>query len=144
MKDNFYIAIDFDGTIAKHEFPNIGEVVPGAIKWIKRFKKLGAKIILWTMRSDGQDAGDVLNDAIRFCSKRGITFDAINYNLFETWSSSHKQYAHVYIDDAAIGCPLVYGMHDKPYVDWDIVGPMVEEAIQYHNVNKFFKDEQRK
>ena len=47
------IAVDFDGTIVDHVFPEIGAAVPGAFKWLKRFKEAGATLILWTMRSDG-------------------------------------------------------------------------------------------
>ncbi len=57
---SLYIAVDFDGTIVDHQFPEIGKAVPGAFDWLKRFKEAGATLILWTMRSDGQEYGDVL------------------------------------------------------------------------------------
>ena len=47
-----YIAVDFDGTIVEHEFPDIGPPVPGAIESLKRFQDAGVKIILWTTRSN--------------------------------------------------------------------------------------------
>ena len=53
-----FIAIDFDGTIVDHRFPEIGKPVPGAFEWMKKFKEAGAKLILWTMRSDGQANGE--------------------------------------------------------------------------------------
>jgi len=48
-----YICIDFDGTIVDHRFPEIGPPVPGAVEWMLRFQEAGAKLILFTMRSDG-------------------------------------------------------------------------------------------
>ncbi len=48
------VAIDFDGTIVEHKFPEVGKPVPGAIEWMKKWQDAGAQLILWTMRSDGQ------------------------------------------------------------------------------------------
>ncbi len=38
-----------------------------------------------------------------------------------SWSESPKCYAHLYIDDAALGCPLIYPEDGvRPYVDWEV------------------------
>ena len=118
-----YIAIDFDGTVSDHMFPDVGRPVPGAVEWIKKFKEAGAKLILWTMRSDGPE-GDYLQDAVKFCEENGLEFDFFNENP-QSWTTSPKVYAHYYIDDAAFGCPLKENprMGGRPYVDWDVVGP---------------------
>ena len=56
-----------------------------------------------------------------------------------TWTKSPKAYGHLYIDDAALGIPLVRGLNgEKPYVDWDKVEEMLfgdnpEPAIGKHN-----------
>lgn len=126
------IAIDFDGTIVKHRYPEIGPPVPGAIKWIKRFAAEGAKLILYTMRSDGRpDHGDVLTDAVEFCRSHGIEFFGVNDNPEQgCWTNSRKVYAHVYIDDAAYGCPLIHPPDElRPYVDWSKVGRYVWNQI---------------
>jgi hypothetical protein len=126
------IAIDFDGTIVEHNYPDIGRPVIGAIEYIKQFQNLGAKIILWTMRSDNDD-GPTLSSAVNYCLSKGIELYGINSNPTQNeWTSSPKAYANIYIDDAAIGCPLresaSYGA--RPYVDWDIVGPMVIKLLK--------------
>ncbi len=134
MTKPLIIAIDFDGTIVEHEFPDIGSPVPGAIKWMKIFQAAGAKLILWTMRSDGQSAGKVLTEAIEYCRSNGIEFWAANCNPDQhSWTSSNKAYAHLYIDDAAYGCPLIEPAGERPYVDWSKVGPAVLEMIEEHN-----------
>src|SRR3990167_10473980 len=98
------IAVDFDGTIVTHEFPAIGRPVLGAFRWIKRWQKSGAKIILWTMRSDGRtgdgrENGPVLTEAVEFCSRHGVEFWAVNENPEQrAWTQSPKVYAHVYVD----------------------------------------------
>lgn len=127
-----YIAIDFDGTIVDHKFPEIGKLVPGAIEWMQIWHDAGGQLILWTMRSDGQKDGDVLTQAIEYCNECGIEFFDVNGNKTQqTWTDSPKAYAKVYIDDMAFGCPLRENpeMGGKPYVDWDVVGPTVLQMI---------------
>lgn len=126
------IAVDFDGTIVDHKYPDIGAPVPGAIKWLKRWQELGAKLILWTMRSDGRpDHGDVLTQALEFCNSHGIEFYGVNSNPDQGWSSSPKAYAHIYIDDAAFGCPLAENprVGGRMYVDWEVAGPAIESML---------------
>lgn len=132
------IAIDFDGTIAEHEFPEIGAAVPGAFEWMKKWQEAGAKLILWTMRSDGRSAdgkkenGPVLTDAVEFCRKNGIEFFGVNVNPGQaSWTGSPKAYAHVYVDDAAYGCPLRHSgkFGSRPMVDWSKVGPQIHALL---------------
>lgn len=91
------IAIDFDGTLVKNKFPEIGEINPHVWSAALRAKAAGIKIILWTSRT-----GDVLNKAIQFCIDHGLTFDAINDNIPEVkalgWDA-RKVFATLYIDD---------------------------------------------
>lgn len=130
------IAVDFDGTLADHRYPDIGAEVPGAFKWLKAFVEHGARLILWTMRADCNDDGNVLSDAVAWCKERGVTFWAINENPEQIdWSGSPKAYAQLYIDDAAFGCPLRENprMGGRPFVDWEVVGPAVLEMLKAAN-----------
>ena len=123
------IAVDFDGTIVMHEYPEVGAPNPGAIEWMKRFQENGANVILFTMRSDNEHI-DGLSQAVEYIESNGIELDGINTNPGqEVWTSSPKAYAQIYIDDAAFGCPLKNNPTGRPYVDWDIVGPSVLEYI---------------
>ena len=126
-----FIAIDFDGTIADHKFPEVGDAVPGAFEWMTKFKKTGAILILWTIRSDGGKNGDALSNALAFCEENGVKFDLVNENP-QSWTTSPKPYAHVYIDDTAFGCPLIDNPMEggKPLVDWEKVGPVVLEKLE--------------
>lgn len=122
-----FIAVDFDGTMVDHEYPEIGSPVPEALHWVKKFQEAGAQIILWTMRS-----GQTLDDAVKYMEASKIKLYGINRNPSQdTWTDSPKAYAHIYIDDAAFGCPLHVNprMDGRPYVDWSIVGPKVLERL---------------
>lgn len=122
------IAVDFDGTCVKHEYPNIGGEI-GAPHVLKRIVKEGGKLILWTMRS-----GDVLKQAEQWFKDNDIPLYGSQRNpTQDTWTDSPKAYAQLYIDDAAIGCPLIkescgwYGRDgaDRPFVDWVRVEEMI-------------------
>ena len=130
MFKQYRVAVDFDGTIVKHEFPDIGPAVPFAFDWLKWWKEAGALLILWTMRSDGP----ALTQAVDFCRKYGIEFDGTNEGPGDRmWTSSPKAYAHRYVDDAAFGCPLIHPPQDNPYVDWRKVGPAILKEIEEYN-----------
>jgi hypothetical protein len=84
------------------------------------------------MRSDGQKHGDALTQAVEFCRQNGVEFAGVNTNPGqERWTLSPKAYCQLYIDDAALGCPLRENpkMGGRPFVDWSQVGPMVMERI---------------
>lgn len=68
-----------------------------------------------------------LQDAKNWFIDRGITLYGIQTNPNQGWTTSPKCYAHLYIDDAALGCPLVYDDHEKPYVDWSKVEEVLYE-----------------
>lgn len=122
------IAIDFDGTIVEHEYPDVGTPIPMALDYMHEFEKLGASLILWTMR-DGKE----LDDAVEYCNYNGIFFKGVNAGIGDrSWTTSPKAHANIYIDDAAFGCPLNFSKvaHGKrPYVDWSIVGPEVVKRL---------------
>jgi len=111
------IAVDFDGTIVEHKFPEIGKEVPASTRTLKELQERGHRIILWTMRS-----GSTLQEAIDWCAHRGLYFYSVNQNPNQnSWTQSPKAYAHIYIDDAALGCPLTHHKGQRPYVDWLLV-----------------------
>jgi hypothetical protein len=132
----FFVAVDFDGTISDHRYPDVGPEVPGAFRWLRTWQAAGAKLILWTMRGgDSEKEGPVLSEAVRFCRQGGVEFHSVNCNPGqESWSGSPKVYAHAYVDDTAIGCPLRPSprMGGRPCVDWEAVGPAVLAMIKSH------------
>lgn len=122
MKKKLTIAVDFDGTIVTHEYPKIGSDI-GAFEVLKELQAAGHRLILFTMRSGRQAV-----EAVQFCRERGVEFWAVNVNPSQAaWSASRKVYAHTYIDDAALGCPLISVELGRPHVDWVRVREMLVE-----------------
>lgn len=110
-----YIGVDFDGTCVTHEFPAVGHDI-GAAPVLRSLVEAGHKILLNTMRS-----GTALEDAKEWFASNNIALYGVNHNPDQvTWTSSPKVYAHVYIDDAALGCPLTIDerVSLRPYVNW--------------------------
>jgi len=131
-----YICVDFDGTVVDHRFPKIGQAAPDAIHWLQRWQELGARIILWTMRSPNPEYPNVLQDAVEYLESRGVHLYGVNENPDQkTWSTSPKAYAPIYVDDAAFGCPLVE-VEDfaRPCVNWAVVGPAIETILSSSHV----------
>ena len=95
------IAVDFDGTLCKNAWPDIGQANEAAIRELKHRQMRGDKIVLWTCR-----CGDRLNEAIEWCEAQGLRFDAINDNLPELiagfGNNTRKIYADEYWDDKAV------------------------------------------
>lgn len=118
------IAVDFDGTCVTHEYPRVGKDI-GAARVLRELVGNGHKIILYTMRSHRTDGGntDTLQDAIDWFDENGIELFGINENPEQKyWTDSPKPYANLYIDDAAVGCPLTFGeelsFSERPFVNW--------------------------
>lgn len=108
------IAIDFDGTCVTHEFPNVGKDI-GAVPVIKDLIAAGHKIILYTMRDKQYQ-----KDAEQWFKDNEIPLFGSNENPDATWTTSPKVFAHLYIDDMALGIPLKidYNISNRPFVDW--------------------------
>ena len=118
-----FIAIDFDGTCTSHEYPEMGKDI-GAIPVLKRLVDAGHTLILNTMRG-----GETFSEAILWFEINGITLNHFRRHPTQgNWTSRPKCYADLYIDDAALGCPLI---HDeevslRPFVDWKEVEKRLE------------------
>jgi len=124
------IEVDFDGTIVEHRFPDIGRPVPLALETLRECQELGAKLILWTMRSDTKDEL-YLTQAVDYLTKGGVSLFGINENPETDWSTSPKAYAHIYVDDAALGCPLMPSpTGGRPMVDWSKVRPILISMLR--------------
>jgi|JI8StandDraft_2_1071088.scaffolds.fasta_scaffold76785_3 hypothetical protein len=112
------IAVDFDGTCVDHRYPDIGATAPSAVKVMKALVDKGNQLILWTMRS-----GDELEESLRWFAIHDIQLYGAQTNPTQAaWTASPKCYAHVYIDDAAFGAPVIHPEgFSRPCIDWRIV-----------------------
>ena len=101
------IAVDFDGTIVEHKYPEIGKEMMFATDTLKALQEKGHRLILWTYR-----VGKELDDAVDFCKQRGVEFYAINKNYPEEVidaNTPRKLNADIFIDDRNIGGFLGWG-----------------------------------
>lgn len=118
------IAIDFDGTVVSHDYPAVGKDI-GSVAILKQLLEKDHELILFTMRS-----GIGLQDAISWFKENDIRLYDVQYNPTQTqWTASNKCYAQLYIDDAALGCPLKIDetISNREFVDWIEVEKQLKE-----------------
>ncbi len=117
------IAIDFDGTIVEHCYPEIGKEIPFAIDTLKMLQRDRHKLIMWTVRE-----GELLNEALEWCKERGLEFYAVNKDYPEekvgTEGFSRKLKVDLFIDDRNLG-----GLPD-----WGIIYRMIKEKLTYEDI----------
>ena len=117
------IAVDFDGTIVEHMYPEIGNEIPFATDTLKMLIADHHKLILWSVRE-----GKLLDDAVNWCKERGIEFYAVNSNYPEEKKNhdhfSRKLKADLFIDDRNIG-----GLPD-----WGTIYRMINEKLTYEDI----------
>ena len=118
------IAVDFDGTIVTHEYPQIGKEIPFAIQTLKMLQQDGHKLILWSVRKD-----KLLEDAVQWCRERGLEFYAVNKEYPEeemqnNFFYSRKLKVDLWIDDRNVG-----GLPD-----WGIIYRIIKERKTYEAV----------
>lgn len=121
------IAVDFDGTCVEHDYPAIGLEVEGAVETLRALQNKGHRLILNSMRS-----GTKLEAAVKWFKDRKIELWAANANPEQkTWTESPKVYADLYIDDSALGCPVMFidGVR-HPVVCWS----KVRQYLEYHRI----------
>ena len=123
------IAVDFDGTLVEHEFPRIGRPIPYAFDVLKKLQKEERHtLILWTVRE-----GQLLDEAVDFCSKKGIEFHAVNKNYpeEELGDMPRKITADIFIDDRNIG-----GLPD-----WAVIYQSIKSGSNsFQNLDDYYSD----
>lgn len=96
------IAVDFDGTIVEHCYPEIGKEIPFATTTLKMLIADRHQLILWTVRR-----GELLQAAVDWCKERGVEFYAVNKNfpeeVMENDGCYNKINAELFIDDRNLG-----------------------------------------
>lgn len=117
------IAVDFDGTIVEHRYPEIGREIPFATDTLKMLIKEGHRLILWSVRE-----GKLLDEAVEWCRERGVEFYAVNKDYPEEGKEdknySRKLKVSMFIDDRNVG-----GLPD-----WGIIYKMVTEKKSYRDI----------
>lgn len=101
LKGNIIYAVDFDGTLSRGRWPELGKPNEIIFNFLIEKKKKGARVILDTCRN-----GEQLEAAVKYCRDWGLEFDAVNENLPELieyyGGDTRKINADFYIDDRAV------------------------------------------
>ena len=119
------IAVDFDGTIVEHRYPQIGKEIPFAIDTLKMLQQEGHWLILWSVRE-----GKLLEEAVEWCKARGLEFYAVNSDYPEDdapkGDRSRKLTAELFIDARNLG-----GLPD-----WGVIYQMIKGNKTFAEIHK--------
>lgn len=124
------IAVDFDGTIVEHRYPEIGNEIPFAVDTLKMLIKEHHRLILWTVRE-----GVLLQEAVDWCKERGVEFWAVNKDYPEEDGKnnnnhfSRKLKADLFIDDRNIGGLLDWGQMYKMIQNNTTIKDLLKESF---------------
>lgn len=118
------IGIDFDGTMVEHRFPEIGAEVPESVRVVRRISDAGHIVVVWSCRS-----GRFADDAMAWFRRRDMRVRPAEWSPPRPPDRPWKTYVDVYIDDRALGVPLVAPAESglAPYVDWLRVEVLLQE-----------------
>ena len=116
------IAIDFDGTVVEHDFPNIGEIKPHAKEVINKLYDQGHQIVFWTCRSNAcTDGRKDLDEMREWLKENNIKYHKINENSeVVTYGCKPKIYYDILIDDRS----LIFTE------DWELTYRLVQDKIK--------------
>ena len=125
------IAIDFDGTLVEHKYPEIGREIPFAFETLRRLQQDKHRLILWTVSE-----GRLLDEALAFCRERGIEFYAVNRDYPEEEKGANRHYsrklkADLFIDDRNLG-----GLPD-----WGTIYEMITQKLSYEDLMRKYEEE---
>lgn len=127
----YIIAVDFDGTCVRNEFPYVGETLPNCVEVLRKLVDAGNLIVLNTMRdwvnpSPTNPEKTTMDDAVDWFVRNDIPLYSVqpHHHAEKLFGSrSTKCYANYYIDDANLGCPL----DRNGSVDWYRIEELLKE-----------------
>ena len=131
------IAVDFDGTIVEHRYPEIGKEIPFAIDTLKMLIKDHHRVILWSVRE-----GKLLEDAVNWCKERGVEFYAVNRDYPEESTENNQHFsrklkADVWIDDRNLGglpdWGTIYRMISR-HKTWNDI---IDEEVSHYRMDAY-------
>lgn len=119
------IAVDFDGTIVRDQYPEIGKEMPFATSTLRMLIQEGHRLVLWTVRR-----GRTLEEAVEWCRNHGVEFYAVNENFpgenqdGSDPNGSRKLKVDLFIDDRNVG-----GLPE-----WGTIYQMIHERRSYADI----------
>lgn len=99
------IAVDFDGTLVKDQFPNLGQPFIEGINTVNAMIEVGYEIVIWTARQE-------LVPVMEHLKNHGLNIDKVKINAHADYmlnryeSQGIKIGASIYIDDRGYGAPI--------------------------------------
>jgi hypothetical protein len=117
------IAIDFDGTLCEHRYPECGPPRPAVVEAVRALHAMGWRVVVQSCRAQADDG--LLVEMAAWLAEHGVPCD-------EIWRGAGKPFAHAYLDDRGVAVPAGENIAAK-----DIVVACLRlqrEADMHHNI----------
>lgn len=88
------VAIDFDGTLVEHRWPEVGEWLPGAVDFVKMLQKRGFKVVIHSCRASHLKGQTEIREKLRSAGIKDV----------EIHTEPGKPLAVAYVDDRGVHC----------------------------------------
>ena len=130
------IGLDFNGTCVTYDYPKaVGRDI-GAVPVLRRLLEAGHEFVLMTCLTPANHSvhvrKELYDEMIEWFRKNDIPIIGVNVNPYqdplEFPPHAGKVRCDLYIDDHALGVPLIYdeSFSSRPFVDWPNVEYMLE------------------
>jgi hypothetical protein len=105
------VMVDFDGTLSRFKYPDIGPPLPGAREFLEELRRMGLYIIIFTARMSPDfrtvaERGEMLHEIEAWMDKHYMPYDEIDLG------NSGKRLGMAYIDDRGVAAGV-----DIPWED---------------------------
>lgn len=92
MGGNRSVAVDWDGTLVEHKWPDQGDWLPGAVDFIKDLQKRGYKVVINSCRASYLRGQTEIREKLRDAGLRDV----------EVHTEPGKPLAVAYVDDRGV------------------------------------------
>lgn len=105
------VLVDFDGTLSRFKYPDMGPPIPGAREFLQELRRMGLRIVVWSSRLSPQFRVTAERNAMRkeimeWLDKHDMPYDSVDHG------TSGKRLAMAYVDDRGVAAGV-----DIPWED---------------------------
>jgi hypothetical protein len=147
-KPRFTIEIDFDGVLFRDIGGiEVGEIIPGAIEFLRWCKEQGYSLILNTCRMDLILENGIWEESFALFNAKKALFEAGLTPLFTCICENSKEMIDYYgtdptkigadmrVDDKGVGFPLIE-KDGESIPDWGRIKVLAEDMVRKYNLKK--------
>lgn len=123
MPERPTVAVDFDGTLCEHCWPECGPPRVTVVEAVRALHAMGWRVVVQSCRAQTED--NLLVEMAAWLAEHGVPCD-------EIWRGTGKPSAHAYLDDRGVAVPAGENVEAA-----DLIAAclrLAREAETHHNI----------